>query len=56
VSEGREHGADRKAWVVHLATPVDGRSVVAPTFDRVWMVPAKGCQVSKQTWRIDPSP
>jgi hypothetical protein len=42
VSEGREHGADRKAWVVHLATPVEGWSVVAPTFDRVWMVPAKG--------------
>jgi hypothetical protein len=42
VSGGREHGADRKAWVARLATPVDGVSVVAPTFDRVWMVPAKG--------------
>ena len=28
VSEGREHGADRKAWVARLPTPVDGVSVV----------------------------
>jgi hypothetical protein len=24
VSEGREHGADRKAWVARLATPIEG--------------------------------
>jgi hypothetical protein len=30
VSEGREHGADRKAWVARLATPVNGVAADAP--------------------------
>ena len=55
MSEGREHGADHKAWVARLATPDDGVSVVAPTFDRVWMVTAKGCQVSEQTLEDRPT-
>jgi hypothetical protein len=54
VSEGREHRADRNAWV---ARSVDGVSVVAalPSIAFGWFLP-RGCQVSEQTWRIDPPP